>query len=107
MHDGIDRLQNKLVHLRNGLLLKDVRSYLLVEFASKLLDVFPFLIVAQSDSDTRVAGSCRATDPVQVALRLRRESKVQHTLHVADVETSGHQICRQQVINLVSLEFLD
>jgi len=95
------------MHLSNSLLLKDVRSYLLVEFASKLLDVFAFLIVAQSDSDARVAGSCCATDPVQVALRLRRESEVQHTLDVADVETSGDQICRQKVINLVSLEFLD
>ena len=94
MHDGVNRLQDELVHLSNRLRLKDVRSYLLTKFASKFLDVFPFLIVAQSDSDARVAGSCRATDPVKVALRLRRESEVQHTLNVADVETSGDQICR-------------
>ena len=77
---------------------------LLSKLADEFLDISPLLIIAERHSLAMAARTSRATDSMQVAFRLCRETEVEDCLNCRDVESTSNQVCRNQEVDVPALE---
>ena len=77
-NNGVKNITDVIVSNLDQLLRDGIWQQLLAKFTDEFLYLFTLLIVAEGHSLAIGAGSSRAPNSMQVALRLRWEAKVEH-----------------------------